>query len=150
MGRRTSRRKSTSYSDLIYYGLLIGTLGYSLAQMDTHISWGIPALLVFLTFALILAVRWIRVRAEKRDRLTYLFSRYDTYEAHKILRKIIWVGETSEQLLDSLGKPYATDDKLMKTKHRRVWKYRHQGGNRFALRITVDDDAVSAWDDKGN
>jgi hypothetical protein len=66
----------------------------------------------------------------------------------KIFNGYFWQGQTEAQLMDSLGPPVAIDNKLLKTKVREVWKYRQQGVNRFALRITVEDGYVSSWDQK--
>lgn len=85
---------------------------------------------------------------KKAARLAYLQSMYDEATVQRILNGDVWHGMTSGQLLDSLGKPHAVDQKHLKTKTREIWKYRHQGANRYGLRITVDDDCVAGWDSK--
>lgn len=67
---------------------------------------------------------------------------------NNILKKIIWQGETTEQLLDSLGKPVDIDLKTLKTKKKETWKYNHKSGNRFRLRIFIENNVVVGWDKK--
>ena len=61
---------------------------------------------------------------------------------------MLWPGETHEQLLESLGTPADTDQKILKTKSKEIWKYRPVGKNRFGLKVTLDDGIVVAWDSK--
>ena len=64
------------------------------------------------------------------------------------MNKNFWQGQTAEQLIDSLGRPEDIDQKILKTKKKEIWKYNHQGGNRYGLRITLDNDHVVGWDQK--
>jgi len=92
-----------------------------------------------------------RVSKEKRARLQYLRDKYqDESVAQKILAKMVWIGQTAEQLTDTLGHPAATDHKLLKTKTRDIWKYRYQGANRGELRIIFENGEVTGWDSKSN
>jgi len=59
-----------------------------------------------------------------------------------------WIGQTSDQLVESIGIPHSMDNKMLKTKKREIWKYYHRGANRFGLRITLDEDSVTGWDQK--
>jgi hypothetical protein len=97
-----------------------------------------------------LIVLVVRVQAAARQkRLQYLLAKYGNQEiVHRIMNKTIWVGQTCEQLIDSLGRPADTDQKVLKTKSKEIWKYAHRGGNRYGLRITVEDGAVVGWDEK--
>lgn len=65
-----------------------------------------------------------------------------------MIRKEVWVGETADQLRDSLGEPESVDQKVLKTKIKEVWKYGHQGGNRYKYRVNLDDNIVVGWDAK--
>lgn len=82
----------------------------------------------------------------KRKRLMEKYM--DKELVDRIMQGHIWLEQTEEQLKDSIGKPIAIDNKVMKTRHREVWKYDQTGKNRFALRITLDDGIVVAWDKK--
>jgi hypothetical protein len=87
--------------------------------------------------------------AAKKRKLEYLTGKYrDETIVAKIYHHRFWEGQTAEQLLDSLGKPHAMDDKLLKTRKREVWKYNRTGVNRYGLRITLDNDIVTTWDHK--
>lgn len=78
-----------------------------------------------------------------------LMERYGNEElVDNILNQVIWVGETDEQLRESLGEPEDIDQKVLKTKKKEVWKYGHKGGNRYKFRITLDNDVIVGWDEK--
>lgn len=84
-----------------------------------------------------------------RQRRKQLTGKYGDPEiARRIMRRVLWPGETQEQLLESLGTPADTDQKILKTKSKEIWKYRPVGKNRFGLRVTLDDGIVVAWDSK--
>ncbi|WP_454709320.1 DUF2845 domain-containing protein [Delftia acidovorans] len=83
---------------------------------------------------------------KKRARLMEKYGDADIVE--RIMKKMFWQGQTEEQLCDSLGSPVDIDSKVMKTRHRQVWKYQPSGQNRYRLRITVDDGYVVGWDHK--
>ena len=65
-----------------------------------------------------------------------------------IMARQVWQEQTAEQLLDSLGYPADVDQKVLKTKKKEVWKYGHQGSNRYKTRITLENDVVVGWDMK--
>ncbi|OUD11714.1 DUF2845 domain-containing protein [Thioflexithrix psekupsensis] len=65
-----------------------------------------------------------------------------------IMKKMFWQGQTTEQLIDSLGKPLDIDKKVMKTKTKETWKYNKTGRGRYALRIILEDGYVVGWDNK--
>ena len=82
-----------------------------------------------------------------RQRRKHLIEKYGDAEiAQRMMKGIIWQGETREQLLESLGKPVDTDEKVLKTKTKEIWKYRRTARNRFGLKVTLDDGVVVAWD----
>ncbi len=85
----------------------------------------------------------------EKERHETLISKYKDEEVvNNIINEIVWQGETNEQLIDSLGKPKAIDNKLLKTKKKEIYKYYHQGANRYKLRITLENDVVVGWDNK--
>lgn len=93
---------------------------------------------------------WVGLRALATSRRRkWLLAKYaDAMIVEAIMRRKIWLGQSSEQLVDSRGRPVDVDEKVMKTRKREVWKYQQTGRGRFALRITLDDDVVVGWDDK--
>ena len=84
-----------------------------------------------------------------RQRQRHLVERYGDPEiARRIMRGILWQGETAEQLRESLGTPADTDQKVLKTKTKEIWKYRPTARNRFGLKVTLDDGIVTGWEQK--
>lgn len=82
-----------------------------------------------------------------RQRRHRLIEKYgDPEMARRIMRGIIWQGETQEQLIDSLGEPKDIDRKVLKTKTKEIWKYRPTARNRFGLKVTLDDGVVVGWE----
>jgi hypothetical protein len=82
-----------------------------------------------------------------RQRRKHLVEKYGDAEiARRMMRGVIWQGETREQLLESLGKPVNIDERVLKTKSKEIWKYRKTARNRFGLKITLDDGVVVAWE----
>src|SRR5690349_17480831 len=82
----------------------------------------------------------------KRERLLAKYGDPDIVE--RIMDGKYWQGQTTEQLRDSLGVPEDTDEKVLKSKTREVWKYHKTGAKRFGLRITVENGLVVGWDEK--
>lgn len=87
-----------------------------------------------------------RERLRKEQRESHLLTKYGTEVADKILKASIWVDQTTEQLLDARGKPYAIDQKFLKTKVREVWKYDPGPRGGCRLRITIENGRVVSWD----
>lgn len=95
--------------------------------------------------------RVLRKKVESmRDNLTQvskrrvsLMTKYRNSElVEKLLEHSVWEGQTADQLIESLGPPENVDVKNLKTKKKEIWKYNHKSGNRYALRITLDNDVV--------
>lgn len=79
----------------------------------------------------------------------YLREKYRNEEiVNKVFKGIVWQRESAEQLIDSMGNPVAVDSRMLKTKKQEIWKYDHQGGNRYNLGITLEDDVVIGWNEK--
>lgn len=103
----------------------------------------------------VIVVVWIWVsKSHKKKKLAkrraYLMSKYqDSTIVERILCRTMWQGQTEEQLADALGSPVDIDQRVMKSKIREIWKYHHQGANRFGLRITLENGVVVGWDQKG-
>ena len=66
----------------------------------------------------------------------------------RILENKIWQGMTKEQLLDSMGEPESTDEQVLKTKSKAVWKYGQIGHNRFSLKVNLENGVVIGWNKK--
>lgn len=97
------------------------------------------------------AQRLARREEEKQRRIARLqdlAARFGLDDAHRIIRREIWKGQSAAALLEARGKPMDVDERVMKNKTRHVYKYNPTGVNRFALRVTLEDDVVVGWEDK--
>ena len=108
-----------------------------------HLSSILALLVGALVFAALVGV-WGYL--QRRKQLTEKYG--DPEIARRMMRRVLWQGETQEQLLESLGTPADIDQKILKTKSKEVWKYRPAGKNRFGRKVTLDDGIVVAWDIK--
>ena len=125
--------------------LIIGVPIYGIIKVGETMGWVLLVLLIISGIALFLFYKAHRTK-KRRDAL---MLKYDDAElVVALMDEIFWQGQSSEQLLDSLGIPQDIDQKILKTKKKEVWKYNHQGGNRYGLRITLDNDLVVGWDQK--
>lgn len=141
MARRTNKAESTFIALLLIVGLPI----YGLFKLFETSGWIIPSSIIITLFIFI----YLYKRNKKQKRLAYL---RDKYKNESIVQKIyngnFWVGQTTQQLTDSLGDPEGIDNKLLKTKVKEVWKYNRKGVNRFALKINIENGRVIGWDQK--
>ncbi|WP_231701977.1 hypothetical protein [Halopseudomonas sabulinigri] len=141
MARRMTKAESKAVGVLAIIALPV----LAVVKLFETVGWVIPVAAVVVAIALFI---WYQ-RDKKKRRLTYLREKYDNEEVvQKIFQGYFWQGQSEEQLRDALGPPTDIDNKLLKTKTRDVWKYHHQGGNRFGLRITVENGYVTGWDKK--
>ncbi|RKT60759.1 hypothetical protein DFR40_0905 [Azonexus fungiphilus] len=84
-----------------------------------------------------------------KKRRAALIEKYkDESIVAKIMGRMIWQGQTPEQLTDSLGTPVDVDRKVLKTKTKEIWKYNQTGKGRFALRVTLENGEVVGWEQK--
>ena len=110
--------------------------------------WLISTALSLLITVVVLALAWHFGRPAVVEwwRVRRLCNRYPAGpELDDMLAKVIWSGQHSQQVRDSLGAPAAVETLARKTKSKEIWKYGHEGGNRYRLRITLDDSQVSSW-----
>ena len=87
---------------------------------------------------------------QRNERWTYLCHRYGEENAHKVWNGQIWLGCTVDLMIEILGQPFAVDQKVLKTKTSRTFKYRPIGASRYALRVYAEDDEVTGWEEKGD
>lgn len=98
--------------------------------------------------AIIALISYLSAQSRKRRRLHLLQKYGDSAIVDRILGRMFWQGQTSEQLLDSLGEPADIDEKVLKSKVRQTWKYHRSGRNRFGLRIVLENGVVTGWDQR--
>lgn len=101
---------------------------------------------VFVIYKVISRANASKKAAARRGNLMAKYK--DNEIVDSIISQSIWQGETAEQLWDSLGKPEDLDEKVLKTKKKEIWKYGHEGGNRYRFRITVENDIVVGWENR--
>lgn len=101
----------------------------------------------WVALGLLLAVLWIAISIiQKRRRRKYLIEKYGSeLIADKIMARSVWQGMTTEQLLDSWGRPEDIDEKVFKTKTKETWKYGNNGKNRYRQRVYIEDSYVVGW-----
>lgn len=103
---------------------------------------------VVIIMAVVVLLIGIKVALYKK-RQDYLLEKYPDQELRqRVQGQMIWQGQTSDQLLDALGKPEDVDIKVMKTKRKETWKYRPTAKERYGLKVTIEDDVVVGWDKK--
>lgn len=140
-----ARRISKAETQLFAIILIVGAPIFLVVKTVEVIGW--PLLIGGIVA--ILSLWWIINGIQVSGRRKQLLEKYGNEElVEKLMNSMFWVGQSSTQLLDSLGNPEDIDQKILKTKKKEVWKYNHQGGNRYGLRITLDNDEVVGWDKK--
>ena len=98
-------------------------------------------------FVVWIVISMIKQSVKRKD----LMEKYGDEElVERLMAGKVWQGMPEEQLLDSMGKPAGMDQSVLKTKIKETWKYEHEGANRYALRIIVEDGLVVGWKRKGN
>jgi len=103
----------------------------------------------FLAFAIFAAIIVAISIAITRARRRALMEKYhDAALVERIMRKEVWQGMTQMQLIDSWGRPAATDEKVYKTKITHTFKYGESGRNRFHRRVRVENGIVVGWEQK--
>lgn len=82
----------------------------------------------------------------RQNRRRKLLNKYgDENVVDMIMRQMMWQGMTTNQLIDSLGRPVAIDRKVFKTKVAETYKYVQTGRNQFAQRVMVENGQVVGW-----
>jgi len=97
----------------------------------------------------IITVLFLPGYLSRRARREKIYRKYGhTGDAERIVNKTIWVGETTGQLVDSLGQPVDVDESVLKTKKKEIWKYHRESVTRYGLRVKVENGLVDGWDEK--
>lgn len=91
-----------------------------------------------------------REAAEAQMYRQKLVAQFGEDGASSILAGKLWIGAPIEAVVELLGEPVDTDEKVTAKVTRRTLKYISQGGEAYGLRVTVEDGKVAGWDDKAN
>ena len=141
MARRKNKFETAVWGLLI----LIAGVGWAISKLLDTVGIVMPLLVILLAIAATICHKIIR----RKRRIQFLLDKYGNEEiVQRIMNRHFWQGQTSAQLLDAVGNPISVDRKAMATRKREVWKYNSIGKNRYALRITLDDDVVAGWEQK--
>lgn len=92
---------------------------------------------------------WANERSKQQRRQALLEKYGDSEIVEAIMSRSYWVGQTTEQLRDSLGTPVDIDEQVLKTKVKHTWKYNRRGRNRYGLRVILDNGIVVGWQTSG-
>ncbi len=140
-----AKKMTKAEANSIFLLIIVGGPIFLFIKLGEVVGWPVIIASVFVGFFLVV---FLKISKTKKRR-EYLMSKYNDVElVNSLMQQCFWQGQTAEQLIDSLGEPVKIDQKLLKTKKKEVWKYNHQGGNRYALRITLENDEIIGWDQK--
>lgn len=140
-----AKRMTKAESTLIMWLIIIGLPIFLIFQLGESMGWGTLVIIAIVAVTLVVV---IKAQNKKKRREALLRKYQDPETVAAIMNRSFWQGQTDEQLVDSLGNPEDIDQKILKTKKKEIWKYNHQGGNRYGLRITLENDHVVGWDQK--
>lgn len=79
------------------------------------------------------------------ERRARLIAAHGVQVADAIIGGMVWTGQSSDQVRESVGQPCAIDSTTTERSRTEVWKYGHRGGSRYTGRITLVDGAVTKW-----
>lgn len=138
-----ARRMRKAEATLLMWVVIIGVPIWGITQLGESVGWTWLGGGVVAAIVLYYVIKAQNVAATRRR----LMGKYrDPELVEKLMGGYFWEGQSAEQLIDSLGRPEDIDEKVLKTKKKQVWKYGHEGGNRYRLRITLDNDVVIGWE----
>jgi hypothetical protein len=140
-----AKRMTKTEMNGLFWLAVIGLPIYWISQLGESVGW-VP--LIIIVVAIVLLYLWRQSTKSKARREALMRKYRDSEIVESLMNETFWQGQTAGQLVDSIGNPHDIDQKILKTKKKEVWKYNHQGGNRYGLRITLDNDIVVGWDQK--
>lgn len=144
-----TKRETEAMGTLIIVALVVGLpIMLVVGVVSTALEAMGGALTLLLAVGAVAGAVWLVREAAKAKRARLMEKYGDADVVDMIMSKQIWQGQTPDQLLDSIGSPHARDEKILKTKTKEIWKYQHQGSNRYGLRVTVENGRVVGWDKK--
>lgn len=101
---------------------------------------GYLALLITVAVVVIIVLK-------ERYREKKLLQKYgDMVIVKRILSRVVWIGESVEQLRESLGSPQTIKHEVTKTTNKQIWKYNRIGKNRYQTKITIENNEVVGFD----
>ena len=141
MGRRSSKQNEA----LIIIAVVVGIPLLLISKLVDLIG---GQLVIILFVLIVMLFIWLFKHLNKKRKLRLLEKYQNEQIVDLIMKGNFWEGQTEEQLLDSLGSPQDIDQKVLKTKRKAIWKYQHESGNRYRLRITIENGLVVGWEQR--
>ena len=91
------------------------------------------------------------LRRQRGLRRAELMEKYagDQDLVDRIVLGAYWDGQTAGQLKDALGNPADIAAKFQKGKRQEIWKYHPTGGDWYAMWISLEEDLVARWEERG-
>ncbi|WP_261503670.1 hypothetical protein [Burkholderia multivorans] len=102
-----------------------------------------------IVIALLLASGFIFLFVKStKDRENKIRSKYSEEVAEKILAGKFWIGQSKNELRDSIGLPEKIETQQNSKNSKEIWKFFHKESNRIRLKITMTDGVVTQIDRK--
>lgn len=81
------------------------------------------------------------------SRYLQLMAKFNHAEiASRIIENQLWIGQTSEQLIEMRGEAIAKTSEMKRNMTKvEIWKYGQTGKNRFNVKVTLENDRVVSW-----
>ena len=106
------------------------------------------AIVIIVIIAVLVLIGYLSHLADKAKRKKLMLKYNDENLVERLMKQEFWQGQTSQQLLDSIGKPESVHTQVLKTKTKEIWKYNRVKSNQFGLKITIENGIVVGWDQK--
>ena len=137
---------------IIYLALIGGVVWLAVKSNEALGGIGNVVIIGIVIAAIVIFIKilsWGNEKKAKAERRKKLMQKYNNEDiVNNIMSQIIWQGQTANQIIESLGQAEDVDQKVLKTKKKEIWKYGFEGGNRYRLRITLENDVVVGWDQR--
>ncbi|MDR3353362.1 MAG: hypothetical protein LBO00_10270 [Zoogloeaceae bacterium] len=134
--------------------IIIVTIAFGISSLFGFVVANIVGIIITIIVVAIFFL-WIKAKNKKKAllefeaRKQFLIDKYNNIDVvQQILNSEYWIGQTVEQLEDSLGVPAAIDSTKLKTKTKETWKYGEVRKGQFRLRINIENGKVVGWADK--
>jgi hypothetical protein len=124
----------------ILFWLLVGSL-----ILLSSIFGKDGAIIIFFIAAIALAIWGFKIEDRRKKSIQ---EKYSEVVAQRILAKEYWIGQTREQLRDSLGVPERVETQENSTTSKEICKFFHQDYKRIRLKITIKNGVVTQIDEK--
>ena len=112
-----AKRISRAEAQLMTWAIIIGLPIYGISQLGESIGWEI---LIAGVIAIIALYIWYQSAQTKKRRNELMAKYQDSSLVEKLMDRSFWQGQTSGQLLDSLGRPKDIDENIEDFKQHKI------------------------------